>query len=235
MQPAPTHPLVSIILATYNRRSLVPRAINSVFRQTYRTWELIIIDDGSTDGSFRDLTKLAQQHPNIRLLVQKNRGLASARNAGIALAQGVYTTFLDSDDEYLPRHLASRVRILERRPDLHFLVGGFEVRGPRRLQYVADMERPGSFIHLSRCLPGATLFSRTSVLRQAGGLPLVEFAEDYWLIRELFRSYRGERARSRSYVYHTGSDDRMCVIYSQEALTSAQGGAGRRPRHDRRR
>ena len=82
-------PLVSIVLCTYNRRKLLPRAVKSVLSQTHQNWELVLIDDGSTDGSGDFLSSYARIEPRIRYRWQPNRGLAMARNAagggGIAL------------------------------------------------------------------------------------------------------------------------------------------------------
>lgn len=96
--------LLSLIIPTHNRAELLPRAINSVLAQTDQDWELIIVDDGSTDG-----TKAAVNHftdPRIHYVYQDNRQLNGARNTGVANIKGAYAGFLDDDDELLPDHLA---------------------------------------------------------------------------------------------------------------------------------
>ncbi|MEM6772180.1 MAG: glycosyltransferase family 2 protein [Bacteroidota bacterium] len=97
--------LLSIILPTHNRAALLPRAIASVLAQTYTEWELIIVDDGSTDGT-AEVVKPYTKDDRIRYHYQNNRQLNGARNTGIGLARGQFAGFLDDDDELLPNHLA---------------------------------------------------------------------------------------------------------------------------------
>ncbi len=102
-------PLISVVLPTFNRKRLLPRAINSVLNQTYKNLELIIIDDGSTDNT-EEIVK-AYSDTRIRYCKQKlNRGGSAARNAGIKLAKGELISFQDSDDEWLPEKLERQVR-----------------------------------------------------------------------------------------------------------------------------
>jgi hypothetical protein len=96
-------PTVSVVIPTHQRRDLVGRAVRSVLAQTYRDIELIVVDDGSSDGTAESLAALDGQ---LRLHRQPNRGVAAARNAGVALARGSIVAFLDSDDRWLPDHLA---------------------------------------------------------------------------------------------------------------------------------
>lgn len=97
--------MFSIILPTHNRAGVLPRAIRSMLTQTYRKWELIIIDDGSTDNT-RQIVGEFQEDPRIRYHYQENRQLNGARNSGVQLAGGEYLGFLDDDDEFLPNHLS---------------------------------------------------------------------------------------------------------------------------------
>ena len=106
---------VSIIIPTYNRERLVCKAINSVLRQTYSDYELIVVDDGSVDQTPRAVSQF--QDPRIRYLCQHiNAGECAARNIGLTAAQGRYIAFLDSDDEWLPNKLEKQVKYFESRP-----------------------------------------------------------------------------------------------------------------------
>ncbi|HAB89958.1 MAG TPA: hypothetical protein DCF84_05420 [Bacteroidetes bacterium] len=89
-------PYFSIILPTYNRGERIDMAIQSVLDQTYSNWELIIVDDGSTDNTKE--VCLQYQEPRISYVYQDNAERSAARNKGIALSRGVYVGFLDSDD-----------------------------------------------------------------------------------------------------------------------------------------
>lgn len=96
--------MTSIIIPTHNRARLLPRAIDSVLAQTDDDWELIVVDDGSTDNTKAVVSKYTDAR--IRYVYQTNRELNGARNTGVRHAQGQYTGFLDDDDELLPDHLA---------------------------------------------------------------------------------------------------------------------------------
>ncbi len=111
-------PLVSIILPTYNRADAIVRAIASVRAQTLADWELIVVDDGSTDAT---VALVEGSDPRLKLIRQDNQGTAGARNTGLRACSGSYIAFLDSDDEWLPHHLELCVRFLEAHPDAGFV------------------------------------------------------------------------------------------------------------------
>jgi glycosyltransferase involved in cell wall biosynthesis len=103
-------PKVSIILPTYNRADTIIRAIKSVQAQTFQDWELIVVDDGSSDETASLLVGI---EPRMTVIRQANRGFTEARNTGIRAARGSYIAFLDSDDEFLPHHLELGVAFLD--------------------------------------------------------------------------------------------------------------------------
>jgi glycosyltransferase involved in cell wall biosynthesis len=95
----------SVVLPTYNRAHHLPQAIESVLGQTYADWELLVVDDGSTDDT--ETVVRGYQDARIRYLSRENGGPGAARNTGLEAATGDYIAFLDSDDAYLPHHLAT--------------------------------------------------------------------------------------------------------------------------------
>lgn len=109
-------PLISVIIPTFNYARFLPEAIKSVQRQSEGRWELIIVDDGSTDQT-REIVIPHLKDGQIIYLYQKNRGLPAARNAGLAKARGDLIAFLDADDLYLPDKLAKQVSVLQRQPE----------------------------------------------------------------------------------------------------------------------
>jgi glycosyltransferase involved in cell wall biosynthesis len=101
---------VSVIIPTYNRARFIKDAIESVLDQTYKNFEIIVIDDGSTDNTLEILTQYARK---IKVLKQDHRGVAAARNKGISVAKGEYLAFLDSDDIWYPLKLEKQLKVME--------------------------------------------------------------------------------------------------------------------------
>src|SRR5437660_252962 len=104
---SPTISLVSVIIPTCNRAKVVSRAIESVWAQTYQDFEIIVVDDGSTDETMHTVSCLMQMDDRIRYMQHESRrGAQAARNTGIRAAHGNWIAFLDSDDHWLPDSLA---------------------------------------------------------------------------------------------------------------------------------
>jgi glycosyltransferase involved in cell wall biosynthesis len=94
--------LVSVVIPCYNQARFLGEAIESVLSQSYRAFEVVVVDDGSTDNTSEVVARYAGADAGVRLIRQENRGLAGARNRGLAEAEGEYVVFLDSDDRLLP-------------------------------------------------------------------------------------------------------------------------------------
>ncbi len=222
MREAPLDaPAISIVLCTYNRAGLLPRAIRSVLAQTFRDWQLVIVDDGSADATQAVVGSYHERDPRIVLVRQRNRGLAVARNVGIRLSEAPFVTFLDSDDAYRHDHLASRMRFLRRHRDVDMIYGGVEPVGPKAKQVVVDLERPGRMIHVSKCYVGGTFVIRRSVLVKVGGFRRMEFGEDLDLVKRIERRYRVRKVLKKSYRYYCDTSDRLCDIYTDRLLSPA--------------
>lgn len=109
-------PLVSVIIPTFNGQRFLLPAVQSVLRQTFERCEIIIVDDGSTDGSHELIERCPQLDPRIRCIRKSNGGLSSARNAGLDAAKGDYLAFLDDDDFWHVSKIQKHVEHLEQRP-----------------------------------------------------------------------------------------------------------------------
>ena len=107
-------PRVSVVIPTYNRQDLVTEAIESVLTQTFSDFEIIVVDDGSTDETS---SRMKAYEGRVTYHVQKNQGVAAARNAGIRLARGEFVCFLDSDDLWEPSKLATQIHFAEAHPE----------------------------------------------------------------------------------------------------------------------
>ena len=108
-------PQVSVIIPTYNRLNFLKNAVESVLNQTYREYEIIIVDDGSTDETYKHYRN---SDPPVRCIHQAHSGVSAARNRGICEAKGSFVAFLDSDDYWLPNKLAEQSEFLQNHPDI---------------------------------------------------------------------------------------------------------------------
>jgi glycosyltransferase involved in cell wall biosynthesis len=120
-------PLVSVIIIFLNGEEFLGEAVASVLRQTYPEWELLLVDDGSTDGSSEMAQAFAQADP-VRITYlehpgHENRGMSAARNLGIRHSKGEYLAFLDADDVWLPRKLERQVSIMDAEPEAVLVYG----------------------------------------------------------------------------------------------------------------
>ena len=104
---------VSVIIPVFNRLKLIPRSMNSVINQTYPVNEIIVVDDGSNDGTY-DMIK--ENFPQAILIYQENRGVSSARNIGIQAANSKWIAFLDSDDEWMPNKIEEQISFFIKNP-----------------------------------------------------------------------------------------------------------------------
>jgi glycosyltransferase involved in cell wall biosynthesis len=109
-------PLVSVVIPVYNGARYLRAALESVFAQTYRSFEVIVVDDGSIDDS----GKIAQSFPEVHYIRQENQGVAAARNTAIAVARGEFYAFLDQDDLWTPEKLRLQIGHLLSHPDLGY-------------------------------------------------------------------------------------------------------------------
>ena len=172
-------PTVSVVMPLYNKADYVEAAVRSVLEQTFTDFELVVIDDGSTDGSAAVVQGMTD--PRIHLLAQGNAGAAAARNAGIAAARGRWVAFLDADDTWRPEKLARQLAVLEREPDLVWAAGAYVRTGPGPValeQKISDrawLVRPevlkDGLLALAdaSCLWIGTVMARRDVVLELGG------------------------------------------------------------------
>jgi len=139
-----TSPLVSVIMPTHNRAALLPHAIASVQSQTYPHWELVIIDDASSDSTPALLSTV--DDPRIRPIRIPHAGNCAARNAGLDAATGEIVAYLDDDNTMHPAWLRSVVWALEQRPDINVLYGAYVVDDTSRLNHTGSGGLPA--LHL---------------------------------------------------------------------------------------
>lgn len=203
-------PFFSVIICTFNRAHLLPRALDSLLAQTETSWEAIVVDDGSQDNTRAVVQPYIEQLPNVRYLYHRNRGLPLSRNAGIAAAVGAYVTFLDSDDWYAPDHLASRRRLLAEHPEVDLLHGGCEIIGN---PYVVDKYDPNNMLDLHDLVVGGTFVLPRATALAVGGFPVVPYSIDSALYEKMEAAGMTIlRTEHRSYIYDRTTPDSICHI-----------------------
>lgn len=213
MSTAPSQPVpaISVVICTYNRAKLLPRAVESLRQQTVTDWEGIIIDDGSTDNTRSYAATLLDIDRRFRYFRQENSGLTSARNAGVHRARAQWVTFLDSDDEYENEHLELRLKYLDKHPDIDLLHGGIQVVGGP--DYVPDLHDPCRNISLSECFVGGTFVLRREWVLNMGGFQRPDYGNDYDLAqRALASSSVMHKIDIPTYIYHRDAPDSMCNL-----------------------
>jgi len=159
------NPWVSIITPTFNRSGYLRQAIASVLAQTFTDFEIIIVDDGSTDDTSTAVASFGSEQ--IVYLRQQNAGRSIARNRGLAEARGQYIAFLDDDDLYLPQKLAAQASHLDNHPEIGLVAGGSQIisadgtliRDSQTLQKPPELALPG-------CLYACPLLTCSVLLRR---------------------------------------------------------------------
>lgn len=114
-------PLVSIIVPAYNAEKYIAETIDSVIAQTYSNWELIIVNDGSTDNTLRVIENYLNKDKRISFITKHNTGVSDTRNTGITKAKGEFIAFLDADDVWLPNNLEKKTDCLIKNTDIDFV------------------------------------------------------------------------------------------------------------------
>ena len=229
-----THPRVSVLLPVFNGERYVGEALESVLAQSFQDFEVVVIDDGSTDGTPDILRRYAGEDPRVRVFRQPNRGLIAALNRGLALCRAPFVARMDADDIALPRRLELQVEVLESEPALA-AVGGQAV-------YVDDQGRvigqePGIPVGEAEVEQAAlvacpmlhpTVTFRKEAVEAVGGYPEdAVHAEDYALWARLLEA--GYRLRNLAEVLVKVRRGHGGNVSAHHAL--AQRRSARRVRH----
>lgn len=216
-------PFFSIVLPTYDRARLLDRALESVLAQRETCWELLIADDGSTDGTWASLCDWTRRDDRIRCWRHSNRGQAASRNQLLPHARGQWIVFLDSDDEFLPDHLLLRRQAIATEAQVDLWISPMSIVGS---PLVPCRTHPGQMIHIDRCVGVGMLTVHKAALLQAGGFPELAYAEDSALMTRLLAAgIRSQRLPHRSYVYHRDHSDSLTKnrqrLHLQQSLSAS--------------
>jgi glycosyltransferase involved in cell wall biosynthesis len=200
-------PDVSIILPTFNRVDYLERSINSVLIQTFTNWELLIIDDGSSDSTFSLVNKFLLKDERIRFSKHKNVGLPITLNIGINSACGKFITFLGSDDEYLPEHLQLRISEIEKGQNLDCLFGGVEIIGN---PFVKDKNDSLKEVHIKDCIVGGTFFGKRNMFLELNGFKDIKYSEDSEFYERAIEKYKFKKVDFPTYIYYRDTPNSIC-------------------------
>jgi len=212
-----SEPLITIITTAYNAERFLPASIDSVLRQTYANWELLIADDASTDHSAAVISEYASKDSRIKVSHNReNAHYLRTRNRLFAMAVGEYITLLDADDMMEPTRLVEQLRFMQQNPELAMcgcLVKYIDENG---IAIKTNHPKPAlSHAEILRSLPiynpftGSTIFIKTSVLREFGGYR--DFfhglcSEDYDLVSRVAEKYPCAILDQPLYVYRQFED-----------------------------
>ncbi len=232
-------PTVSVVIPTRNRANYILQALASVFAQSYQDYEIIVVDDGSTDNTEEILTPLVKEN-KLRYELGEARGVSAARNRGVALAQGRYIAFLDSDDLFLPTKLEKQMRIYAQQPELGFVHCNFsKFTDDGRELGLRDTSRfqghvyPAMLLEWSVIMAMPCMLVRKDVFLEVGGFDeSLSWAEDMDLWRRIARRYAigtvdealvRVRVHASSSSFDKGSAAASFERYLQKALAEDPG------------
>jgi glycosyltransferase involved in cell wall biosynthesis len=215
--------IISAVIPAYNSEKHIVRAIESVLRQTRPADEIIVVDDGSADGTADQVRKFGDQ---VHLITQKNAGASAARNAGIEAARGNWIAFLDADDEWLPEKLKLQIEHLRRHPDLTWTTGNFKrchcENGHRQFDAYSispaeDTEVTDYFKAYTSQRPGhtAVMLIKKEILIEAGLFRVGQLRindEDLWF-RIVYRRPETGFISQPLAIYHMGTIDSISKWY----------------------
>ncbi|MDQ7091579.1 MAG: glycosyltransferase family A protein [Methylococcales bacterium] len=206
---------ISVIIPTFNRASVLQRALNSIYAQTYPADEVIVVDDGSTDDTEQ---MIATYFPQVIYSYQTNQGVSAARNTGINQAKGNWLAFLDSDDEWLPTKLFQQVNSLKN-TDYHVChTEEIWIRNGVRVNQMKKHKKIGGWI-FKECLPlcamsPSSIMIHRHVFNEVGLFDLsFPACEDYDLWLKITEKYPVLLIESPQIKKYGGHDDQLSQQY----------------------
>lgn len=213
-------PTLSVVIPLYNKAAHIGATLQSVLAQTSLPLEIIVVDDGSTDGG----AEAAMQFPGVRVLKQPNRGVSAARNTGVWATNAKYVAFLDADDIWYPSHLAMLARLIQTYPDCGLFSTAHEIRQDNRTLRPASPYGRGAVVRVEdfflAMAKGLTLVNSTTacVRREAllaiGGFPEgVHRGEDIIVWAKIACAFGMAHANVVTAVYNRDACNRSHRIY----------------------
>lgn len=199
-------PEISIIITVYNRKRTFYRALDSILNQSYRNFEIIIVDDGSSDNFHNKLLSCIKYDYRIKFISHSNRKTPLSLNSGMKLADGKYITFLDSDDEYEKNHLSVRIKYFKKCKNVDLVHSPANIIGKEKDMFVPDARNKKNLIHLKDCILGATLFGKREVFYKLKGFKN-KYSYDSDFVNRADKLFNVTKLESKTYIYYRNSKD----------------------------
>jgi len=213
--------IVSVVIPTYNRASFLPRPLDSVLNQTFKDFEVIVVDDGSTDNTRDVIKSYRERDERVKYIWRKNGGSAKARNTGMKIAKGIYIAELDSDDRYYPNTLEEMVKALEREPDVALAYSDMEFEEDGKI--VREWEKPDfdkdlllEWMYISQ----VRLMRKDAIMSIGGYDESMTASADYDMVLRLSEYFDFLHVRKFLYVYNH-HDQRKSVLKRGEQRRGA--------------
>ena len=182
--------IISVVIPLYNKEKKIEYTLKSVFTQTFQNFEIVIVDDGSTDNSVEEVEKFTDSR--IRLIHQTNAGVSAARNRGIEAASGELIAFLDADDVWMPEYLATQYGLYQKYPECSVYACNYEFRDSegkvtptiiRKLPFEGDDGILSNYFEVASCshppLWTSAVVVKKSAIQAIGGFPIgIKSGED---------------------------------------------------------
>ena len=182
--------MISVVIPLYNKEKQIAYTLQSVFEQTFQDFEIVAVDDGSTDNSVEEVEKFDDSR--IRLIHQTNAGVSAARNRGIEEARGELIAFLDADDEWMPEYLATQYGLYQKYPECSVYACNYEFRDSegkvtptiiRKLPFEGEDGVLSNYFEVASCshppICSISIMVKKTAIQAIGGFPLgIKSGED---------------------------------------------------------
>lgn len=175
--------MISVVIPLYNKEQSIPSTLQSVLKQTYQDFEIVIVNDGSTDHSVEEVAKVTD--PRIRLIHQKNAGVSAARNRGIEEARGEFVAFLDADDEWKSDYLKTQYELTQKYPECSVFACNYEFKDAkgkvtptiiRKLPFKGKDGILSNYFEVASCshppICSISIMVKKSAIQSIGGFPV---------------------------------------------------------------
>ena len=213
--------MISVVIPLYNKEYQIRHTLETLFLQTYQDFEIIIVNDGSTDNSVNEVNKIKDSR--IRLYNQTNSGVSAARNRGIQEAEGEFVAFLDADDEWKPNYLLSQYELVQQYPQCDVFVTNYEFKKDNdviiptsinKLPFSSETGILQNYFEIASCshppMWTSAVMARRECLIKIGGFPVgIKSGEDLLTWAKLACRYKIAYNRNPLAVFNEGSEHNL--------------------------